>query len=51
MEPGFDVGTDKDYFDWSSYMAIKLQLSIMKIMLELMKIRMVATTTVVMLIG
>ena len=51
MEPGFDVDTDKDDFDWSSHMAIKLQLSIMKIMLELMKIQMVATTSVVMLIG
>ena len=50
MEPGFDVGTDKDGFDWSSYMVIKWQLSIMKILLELMKIQMVATTTV-MLIG
>ena len=46
MEPGFDVGTDKDGFDWSSYMVIKWQLSIMKILLELMKIQMVATTTV-----
>ena len=52
MEPGFDVGTDKDDFDWSSYVVIKWQLSIMKILLELMKIQMVATTTtVVMLIG
>ena len=51
MEPGFDVGTEKDDFDWSSYMVIKWQLSIMKILLELMKIQMVATTTVVMLIG
>ena len=51
MEPGFDVGTDKDDFDLSSYMVIKWQLSIMKILLELMKIQMVATTTVVMLIG
>ena len=51
MEPGFDVGTDKDGFDWSSYMVIKWQLSIMKILLELMKIQMVATTSVVMLIG
>ena len=51
MEPGFDVGTDKDDFDLSSYMVIKWQLSIMKILLELMKIQMVATTTVAMLIG